>query len=278
MARAIADIKTSIVTAVASDSNLSALTSTSNVADWNLWAYIVAVAMWTIEKLFDAHVAEVQGILTTQKPHTLQWYATMAKAFQYGAALPADSDTYDNTGLTADQVATMQVVSYASATETGTGIRIKAAALSGSSLAKLSDTQLTAFTAYMAKVKDAGIRLNVTSTDPDTFYSTLTIFYDPLVLDASGQRLDGTSNTPVQDAITTFLDNLPFNGVLIYNNYIAALQAVDGVVIAEVQDASANYGNLQQVSVDPQYLPDAGYLAIDLSTDLNITFTAYGTI
>ena len=279
MARTIAEIKQSIVDAKNADTNLSALNSTSAVADWNLWAYIVAVCQWTMEKLFDAHVAEVQAILATQKPHTLQWYVTMAKAFQYGDALPADSDQYDNTGNTADEIAIKQVVNFASATEVGAGLRIKAATLSGSTLVPLSADQLTAFTAYMNLVKDAGVRLTVTSGPADRFVTTIKVYYDPLVLNASGQRLDGTNNTPVQQAITNFLDSLPFNGVFILNSYIAALQAVDGVVIAEVDEAQATYGTgLPFYDINPQYRPDAGYMAIDLNADLTINFYAYGTI
>jgi hypothetical protein len=273
MARTIANIKTTIVNAVQSDANLAALTSISNVADWNLWAYIVAVCQWTLEKLFDAHISEVQTILSAQKPHTLQWYVTMAKAFQYGDDLPQNSDAY------AVIDSTKQIVSYASATETGTGLRIKVAALSGSDLAAIPPTpQLAAFTAYMQLVKDAGVRLTITSGQPDRFVTELLIYYNPLILDASGQRLDGTNNTPVQDAITSFLNNLPFNGLFVLNSYIAALQAVDGVVIADVQSAQATYGALPLTDIPVQYPPDAGYMAIDLADDLNLTFTPHAPI
>src|ERR1019366_6918228 len=94
MARSIAQIQSAIVAAKTADGTLSGLTSSSNVAIWLLWTYVVAVCQWTLENLFDAHKSEVNSLIATQKPHTLQWYVTMAKAFQYGVTLPSDTDVY----------------------------------------------------------------------------------------------------------------------------------------------------------------------------------------
>src|SRR6185437_7509442 len=114
MARTISQIQQSIIDAKNADPVLSLLlTSTSNVAIWTLWTYIVAVCQWTSENLFDQHVAEVNNIIATMKPHTLQWYVTMAKAFQFGYSLPADNDTYDNTGIDPSVITASQVVNYA---------------------------------------------------------------------------------------------------------------------------------------------------------------------
>src|SRR5690348_4720476 len=112
MARTISQIQQALLDQVAADSTLSSLlTSTSNVAIWRLWTYVVAFCQWTIETLFDQHVAEVTNIIATQKPHTLQWYVTMAKQFQYGDSLVADSDIY------AVLDPSKQIISYAAATE-----------------------------------------------------------------------------------------------------------------------------------------------------------------
>ncbi len=276
MARSIAQIQATIVAAKTADSTLSGLSSTSNVSIWLLWTYIVAVCQWTLENLFDAHKAEVSNIIATQKPHSLQWYVTMAKAFQYGVTLPADTDVY-TVVPPVDPI--VLVVQFAAAVELVNLVRLKVAKLSGGVLEPLSSLQLTALTAYMGRVKDAGVRLQVTSDNPDNLRMVVAIFYDPLVLDATGRRLDGTSTTPVKDAIKAFLDNLPFNGLFVLNNVIGTLQAIDGVRIGEVVSAQANYGVTAYVPIAYEYLPDAGYMVLDeVYFDAHVSYTAHGPI
>ena len=275
MARSIAQIQAAIVLQVQSDPTLGpTLTSTSVVAIWKLWTYVVAVCQWTLENLFDAHRDEVAGIIATQKPHSLQWYVTMARAFQYGVALPADSDVY---AVVPPADPTVLIVSNAAAVELTNLVRIKAAKIVSGTLGALSSGELAAFTAYMAQVKDAGVRLQCTSSAADTFQPTMVIYYDPLVLKNDGGRIDGTAATPVKDAVNVFLDSLPFNGVFILNNFIAAMQAVPGVVIADVQNVQAFYGSVPPVTISVQYTPDAGYMALDVTWfGLNVSYAAYG--
>jgi len=264
MARTIAEIQASIVAAKNTDSTLSGLTSTSSVAIWLLWTWVVATCQWVTESLYDAHVSEVQNILGTQKPHTLEWYATMAKAFQYGVTLPPDTDVY---AVVPPSDPTVLIVAYAAAVELTGIVRIKAAVITGAVLAPLSSGQLTAFSTYMNRIKDAGVLLQITSGSPDNLQLALNIYYDPLVLDATGARLDGTESTPVLDGVNTFLENLPFNGVFMLNSLIGAGQAISGVQIFEVVGAQANYALTPYVNIlaaTPNvYIPDAGYMTLD---------------
>jgi hypothetical protein len=275
MARTIAQIQQSIINAKNADTTLSGLTSTSNVAIWLLWTYIVAVCQWTLENLFDTHKEEVSNIIATQKPHTLQWYVSLAKLFQYGVTLPPDTDTYPVPSTNPLVV----IVKYAAAVELTGLIRIKVAKLSGSVLAPLAAGELTAFSAYMTRVKDAGVRLQLTSGIADNLRLALNIFYDPLVLDSTGARLDGTSITPVKDAINDFLANLPFNGLFVLNLLIETLQNIDGVRIGQVASAQAHYGATSYVPITVEYVPDAGYMVLDDPYfNANITYTAHGPI
>jgi hypothetical protein len=259
MARTIAEIQQSIINAKEDDPSLSALTSTSNVSIWLLWTYVVAVCQWVLETFFDDHKAEVDSIIATQRPHTLQWYVTKARQFQYGVALPFESDSY----ATLSEDPTVSIINYAAAVELSSLVRLKVATLSGGVLAPLLPAQLTSFTAYIQQIKDAGVRMQITSGEPDVLRLKLTIYYDPLVLDASGSRIDGTAAQPVLDAVKTFLKSLPFNGLFVLNNLIAALQAIDGVVIGVVDTAEATYAALPYTPVTVEYAPDAGYMVAD---------------
>lgn len=276
MARTIAQIQAQIIAEKTANATLNTLlTSTSLVAVWRLWTYIVAVCIWTLETLFDAHKAEVNGIIATQKPHTLQWYAVKAKQFQYGDTLPADSDVYDP--ISTDEA--VLVVAYAAAIETLNSIRIKVARLNSGTLDALSAPQLSAFTAYMARVKDAGVRLVLTSGEADNLRLKVAIYYDPLVLNNAGERLDGTAATPVKDAINDFLTNLPFNGLFVVNKLIDAIMNTEGVVNGVVNEAKANYAATPYVVIPVEYVPDAGYMVLDGDWfDLYVTYTAHAPI
>jgi hypothetical protein len=258
MARTITEIKDAMLAYVAADATLAPiLTSSSATAVFKAFIYMVAVSVNTLEKLFDTHEAEITANVLSQKPHTLQWYVLMAKKFQYGYALHNDDDFYD----TIDESA--QIIKYAAAAEVGSRVRLKLATLSGVDMTALSDLQIAAARQYLALVKDAGVPLDVTTNGPDSLHYALTVYYDALVLDDLGRRLDGTDDTPIITAIKAFLNALPFNGVLVKNALNAAVQAVPGVVAFEVSVAQAAYGSLPYADVAAAYTPDAGYIALD---------------
>ncbi len=114
------------------------------------------------------------------------------------------------------------------------------------------------------------------SDAPDTFQPMMEIHYDPLILNTSGQRLDGTSMEPVKDAVNAFLASIPFNGRFILDDFIAAMMAVDGVKVAEVTSVQAFYGAYSPFTITNWYTPDAGYLALDnIFFGTNVHYHAY---
>jgi hypothetical protein len=273
MARTIAEIQQQIIDTKEADTTLNAYAwSNSKVAIWRLWTYVVAVCIWSLENLFDSHKEEVAQLLAAQRPHTLQWYVNKARQFQYGTTLPDGSDTYTTT--TEDPL--VMIVKYAAAVELPNIIRLKVARQGSASLEGLTGSELAALKAYMGRIKDAGIRLQVTSAAADNLLLSLKIYYDPLVLMSDGSRIDGTAAAPVKTTVNTFLADLPFNGVFILNKLIAALQSVDGVKIGQVLSAQANYAATPYVPITVKYIPDAGYMALDATYfDANISYEAY---
>ncbi len=251
----------------------SELSSSSQVAIWRLWTRIVASAMFDLGNLFDFHKAEMQDIIAAKKSHTLQWYVAKARAFQYGATLPPDTDVYSPVAPAGDP---SLIVAFAAAVELGNEVRVKVAKVASGVLTKLLPAELTAFFGYMQRIKDAGVRINCTSDDPDTFLPTMIIHYDPLILNNLGQRLDGTAPEPVKDAVNTFLSNIPFNGRFILDDFITAMMAVDGVKVAEVSVVEATYAAYPPLTITNWYTPDAGYLALDNAHfAANVNYQAY---
>lgn len=272
MARSISDINDAIIAQKEATPALDGLTSTSKFAIWRLWAYITAVCTWTLEVLFDNHVAEVKSIIAAEKKGRAQWYAAMAELFQYGDSLVTDQDYYDNTGIDPDVVAAKKIVSYAAGIDIGTEVRIKVARIVSGDLAPLTTPQLTAFEAYMQEVKYAGVMLKFINSVADDLKLSLRIYYNPLVLDPTGKRLDGTNDTPVQDVVNTYLiSGIAFNSYFITSALVDQLQQIDGVVVPSVISAQARYGLLPFADIVDMYQPDAGYMRI-ASGDLSLTF------
>lgn len=278
MARTITEIQQSMIDGIQADPVLSLVcTSTSKVALWRLWTRIVATCAWAIEVLHDTFKAEVNEVVAALKPHTERWYASKAKAFQYGYSLPLDSDVYDNSALTEAQIDDSLIVRYAAVTPVDKKLRVKVAKETGD-LAPLTAPELAAFAEYMARIKDAGVKLIIDSLPADKLKLGLKIYYDPLILDATGQRIDGSDNEPVQNAIDAFLKNLPFNGTFVIAYLVDALQKVDGVVIPHVASCETKYGALPFTSVNVKVVPDSGYLRFEVGGDLTIEFIPQGQL
>ena len=277
MARTIDQIQEQIITEKDRSQGLESLNSTSKTAIWRVWTYITAVAIWTLENLFDLHKKEVDRLLLTKKPHNLLWYKTKAEAFQFGSELKPGSDCYDNTGVDHVKVAKSRIVKHVAVVENKkTGwVRIKAAKEVNGELQKLSNEnpdELGALNRYMQHIKDAGVKLIVQSLPPDRLKMHIDIYYDAMVLDENGGRLDGGSVKPVNDTIDAYLRSLPFNGAFVLATLTDQLQETPGVVIPQIRHVAASYGARKEVCIPVRYVPDGGYLRIYEAADLKITY------
>lgn len=247
----------------------------SKVSLESIFFYIVAVSVWALEKLFDLHKAEVDDTLETLMPHTARWYRNKALAFQYGFDLLTDSDEFDNTGYTDEQVEASKIVKYSAVVEAEADSRliVKIATEDGSeTLTPVTAEQFTAFTGYMAEVKDAGVRVTVINYLPDRLKLSLRIVRDPLVLDANGMHLVN-ANYPVNEAIQAFMKELPFNGKLSLQALVDKVQAVSGVSdlsldlaqTAWIDSETDSYGDWSNIDIST--IPVSGYFYVSLDDD-----------
>lgn len=284
MARTIATIKKVITDAFVTNTNvisfyglnpaLSFEDQFSSVSIESLIFDSIAFCTWVMEKLFDTHKAENIELLAKEKAARPRWYAEMAKKFQYGDSLVAEQDYYDNTGIPEATIEAKRVVKYASATDSGTGLRLKVAGISGGVLAPITSMQLAALQEYMKQIKWAGTFISYVNNNPDNLKMNWKIYYNPLVLDATGKRLDGTNDTPVQNVIQDYLTNgIEFNGFFDLAELTDRLQKIDGVIVPSLVLAQARYGLLPFSNITDFYQPDAGYLVLSPS-DLVLNFVS----
>ena len=275
MARTIQEIQTFILQAKAQEPALNELNSTSKVAIWRLWVYIIAVAIWSLEKLFDQHRADIDKRLAELKPHTARWYRSKALAFQYGFDLLPDSDKFNNQGHTEEAIEASKIVKYSAVIESKNEGRliVKIAGEQGEQLQPITDAQKQAFEAYLQEIKDAGVRLSVVNYQPDVLHLQMKIVYDPLVLDSNGQSILHATH-PVETAIKDYLKRLPFNGELVLAHLIDALQQAEGVKIPHLVLAQSKnitngggYGAFETIEISK--IPTAGYFTIDNFNDIS---------
>lgn len=195
--------------------------------------YVVAFSICVFEQLLDTHKVEIQGLLDTLLPHTSRWYQQKSLAFQFGFNLLVESDKFDNTGASLEDINTSKIIKYASITEADSRLIIKVAKDNNGTIIPLTTTEKNAFTDYMQQIKDAGVRLTILSYQPDLLDINMTVYINPLVMDLTGADIIN-GGYPVEEAIKSYLKSLPFNGELIVAHLVDAVQLLEGVRIPEV--------------------------------------------
>lgn len=288
MARTIAAIMEDMTKAFMADETLAVKYGFAVGSDFNsffskvsierIMYFVAATSIWMLESLFDSHKNELSNLIDTKKPHRLKWYRDKALSFQYGRSLELDSDVY------AEVIESEMVVKYASAVEYQGRLYVKVA---GGTATKepLPMAEQTALESYFSEIKDAGVILELVNEDADHYALEMDIYYDPMVFNANGLRLDSGADT-VRDMIKDFVQNqIPFNGEYRNALVVDALQKLNGVVIPELKVAKT-CSHAAFIAGEPipwqtiqaKHLPVSGYYKVYDPDDLQLTFIPYQTI
>lgn len=236
----------------------------------NITFSIVASAIFLVEQIFDTHKKEINDIIEAKMPHRPSWYRTKALAFQYGFYLIQDTDKYDNTGYTDEEIEASKVIKYAAVTKSGGQLYIKIASETAGVLAPIAPEVKAAFDYYIEEIADCGVKYLVINNLPDILDLGIQIFRNPLILDENGMRLGITGGGyPVEDAINEYMKELPFNGELVLAHLVDKLQQVEGVNIPHIYNATSQAVDLNNPGtylpaeyINVKTVPQAGYFAI----------------
>jgi hypothetical protein len=231
---------------------------------------IFSFSIFMLEKIFDNHKSEIDTALYEQKSGTPRWYRNMALAFQYGFDLLTDSDKFDNTAATPEEIEASKIIKYCSVKESSESNRltVKIAGESGDDLIPLTTGQKESFAEYMKEIKYAGVKLNIVNNPADKLVLYMTVYRDVLVLDQTGTSiLNG--DKPVEVAIRAYMKALPFDGELVINDLIEKLREVPGVINVNIINATSSYYDVvttlftNPVSIYVKTIPVAGYFEIE---------------
>jgi len=282
MARTIDTIKAELTTSWMNNPHLQEAYGFSTGEDFNkrfsrvsiesLLLYIVAASIWTLEKLFDTHTAEVTDYIATMKPHTLRWYVDKAKAFMCRPLLPG-TDQFDTTGMTDEDIAAARIITFAACTESNATLYMKVAKAGPT---PLKPEEKAAFEAYLHEVKDAGVRIDVTSQEGDHLTMDMTIYYNPLLMNGSGESKNAQTAGMklVEEAIKNYIENIPFNGEFRKNELEDAIQQIEGVVMVEFGSFEHSETGSNPETVVAYCKPVSGYFKYE-PDNTTIIYRAY---
>ncbi len=249
---------------------LADLTSSSKVAVWRLMFFVMAVGIWSVEKLFDEHKAWINEKETQLLVANLPWYHKKALEFQYGDGLEFIDSVYKYPAV--NEAA--KLVKLVSVNEIGGQLLFKIAKLDGSNEPEpLTEPEIDAFKAYINFVKVAGVKIEAISRVPDLLRIQYRVYVDPLLINSNGELISNTAIKPVEDAINNYCKNLPFNGVFSVTQLTDQLQNAVGVVNPVFEAASAQYGTEPFTALGDYYNPNAGYLRVDPDFPLSASIT-----
>lgn len=229
----------------------------------------VSVCIWTLEKLFGAHVKWINKRAVEIRNGNTFYYRSIALEYQEGYELVFDNNLEVYKYSTNDDDA--KIIKYAAAVETNTGVTIKVAKDQGGEPEPLTEQEQDVFAEYMRLRKFAGVKLLIVSRVPDLCKLYYRVWYNPLVMNPDGSLISNPAVKPVELAITNELKNLEFNGVLSVTALTDKIQSAEGVINPVFLNGSAKYGDLPYFVLTDFYTPNAGYMRIDPAFPLEST-------
>ncbi|MCL2793608.1 MAG: hypothetical protein FWD87_11030 [Spirochaetaceae bacterium] len=251
------------------DTGLSSDEQLSKASIENIWFYIVAMAHYILERLFDTLRSDINREIDNKLPHTVRWYRTKVLQFQYpGRELIPDTDKYNNTGLTNGQVEGLQTVKYCSVEDRESILLIKVAKGLPGYREKLSNNEEEALGYYVNEIKDAGVPYKIINQQADKFFCSMKIFYNPMLLTPSDK--------PVEGVIKEYISNLDFNGMYANVWLIDRVQSIPGVIIPHLIEVKTQRAANPECIVETNTIAESGYFIVENDSDLQINYIPYG--
>ena len=277
MKKTLQDIISEILATKDNNPELQALTSTSKTSIWRNILQVVAFAIYNFQLAAELHHAEIKELIADQKVFNLRRYQKETLRFQYGFDLMPESDQFKREFLqngawveaTPTQIENSKIIKYAACNRVIADGKVRIILkIAPENMDEIfPDEVMTAFGSYVQEVAPAGDHVAFVNYLPDLLQIFMKIKYDPKVLSATGMHIVN-ANYPVQDAITDFLKNLPFNGELSIQKLEAKIleaEGVEDILTQKVETAWVNpgigYGLFQPIEMS--VIPESGRFKIE---------------
>lgn len=220
--------------------------------------FVVAACAALVENMFDWFTEDVDETVNNERYGRKGWYEKTAMKFQFtdGTDYELDEDTGDYE--VANEEA--RIVTHASATSSGFGVKLKVAKGDVGALSPLTQDERDSFQTYINRLKPAGVPVTVVSRNADLLAVNMAVYYDPLVF------TEATAQQKVKDTITAYLQGMAFDGAFVAMAMIDRLQAVQGLDVIEVRNVRYKHEGYEYREMEYNdsypYIPDSGYMAL----------------
>lgn len=263
MARDITEIYDEIIATKNSRQELSGLNSTSNVSIYKLWAYVVSVAIYTHEVLWDLLQLELDENLNNRINGTPEWYGQKSLEYQDGDELVVDPVTY--AAVYQPVIEGNRIITRASFSENLEDgvlkLNLKVAKGDVGALEPITDDELIRFTSYIEEIKFAGTAIDIVSLDANEVnFQNVTVYYD-------GTRPQDDVKSDIYSSMNQYLIDMPFDGLFYVQKFVDSIQSVESVTdvyidsdnggiqidfseVKRVKELLAGYAKLSGVSSD----------------------------
>ena len=224
----------------------------SKVSIINILFYLFASAAWVLEQFFESHKKEVEARIDETIPHRPKWYRDKVLGFMKDMTLIPDTDDYDTSDMSDSEREAAKVVKHAVAVESSDAslLTIKVAGEESGRRRPLDDETERQLTAYLSEIKDAGVRINLVNEEPEKFTCDADIYYNAILSENDVRER-------CEEAITGYIENLPFNGEYSDMALTDALQAVEGVKVVHLTKTEIHSSPKGTLVI---CTPSAGYL------------------
>jgi len=216
--------------------------SNSKLSMINLLTYVMAVCIHTYEAILDVFEVKVAKVLTGRINGTPDWYALMAKKFQYnpvtdmGDELQFNEETMKIEYVTQDSSHRIIEKAAWQTGEDGNSITLKVCKSntntnevnSGIPYTQLSDYEMTAFKMFIQQIKFVGAEIYCESVPGDIITIIADkdnpIYYNDSYVTAA-QAMD-----EIQQAMINFANEMEYNGMLYYQSILDILRKIEHIV------------------------------------------------
>jgi hypothetical protein len=169
-----------------------------------------------------------------------------------------------------------KIVSRCAVLESNDGELVVKVAKGTTNLTPLDEDEEERLSFYLGQIKVPGIRIRLINEPADNIKTEINVYVDPLQIDlTTGARLNGSAPSfPVVDAINNYLTALEFNGAFVKNFFERAIEAQEGVNLADIQVLMHKFADLEYASFSNFIVPNSGYFKIE-NEDLTINYLPY---
>lgn len=240
MARTIKDIYNEAVSERNRRLELAEFSSDSKLSVMNGILWIVSAVIYSFETLLDVFAVDISEAINSRVNGTPEYYANALLQYQQGDELTVREDGLAFGYAQVDETKRIITqVSYVESTDESnldSKLVLKVATGSKGNLSALSAEELIPVKAYIGKLKFAGTRIDVISTQGDVLVPRLTVFHDGAVPEA--EVYDG-----IEEKIRGYIMEIAFDAA---------------VYVSRLTDAVRNAPHVTDVYIDETAVPRQG--------------------